>query len=316
MDKRNTMSKIPFFLVTGFLGSGKTTFLKHFLNRYADTCNIVVIQNEFAPGNIDGKFLAECGKKYSLVEINRGSVFCVCLLSDFKATLLDIISSGKPQMIILEATGLADPIAITHFIQSPELAGKIYLAHIWCVTDASNIIEMQHLYSRVNHQMRIADIIILNKIDTYDGDINQLKLQVQAITPFARIISSTFCELDFDALQPDPAIQPVAMQQKDNHADFESCGRPEEFGCAVVKTNRLLKRDRLIQFLKDKEREILRIKGVVQLETQQMVAVHSCFGDTKITPITGVSGPTEIIALGINLDSNKFRDDFRAVLEA
>jgi G3E family GTPase len=97
---------------------------------------------------------------------------------------------------------------------------------------------------------------------------------------------------------------------------LESCGRPEEIGFAVVKTNRLLKRSHLVKFLKEKEREILRIKGIVQLENRQMVAVQSCFGDTKITPITGVSGPTEIIALGRHLNQNKFRDDFRIACES
>jgi G3E family GTPase len=310
------MSKIPFFLVTGFLGSGKTTFVKHFLNRYADSYRIVVIQNEFAPGNIDGKLLAECGKNYYLVEINRGSVFCVCLLSDFKATLVDIISSRKPQMVILEATGLSDPISVAQFIQSHEIADKIYLANIWCIAETANIMAMQNLYSRVNHQLRIADTIVLNKTDKYPGDVDQLIVQMQSINPFAHIISCTYCNVDLGVLPSDSEMQPVALRQKEDHAQYEPCGRPEEIGFAVVKTNRLLNRHHLIQFLKQKEREIFRIKGIVQLENRQMVAVQSCFGDTQMTAITGVSGPTEIIALGTNLDPDKFRDDFRLACES
>jgi G3E family GTPase len=309
------MKKIPFFLVTGFLGSGKTTFLKHFLKSYADIYRIAVIQNEFAPGNIDGKFLAECGKKYTLVEINRGSVFCVCLLSDFKATLLDIITTRKPDIIILEATGLADPIAIGQFIQASDISDKMYLANIWCIADISKIIEMQNLYQRVNHQLRVADSIILNRTDQFKGDIKETQKQLRAINPFAQMHTTNYCEIDLSAIQHNPEKPPVALRQQNIHAQNESCGRPEEIGFSVIKTTRKIKQAHLMDFLDEKSKYIFRIKGIVQLDDQRMVAVQSTFGDTKISPITGISGPTEIIALGVNLDSDRFKEDFRRLLE-
>ncbi|MCK5370457.1 MAG: GTP-binding protein, partial [Cyclobacteriaceae bacterium] len=58
------MRQIPFFLVTGFLGSGKTTFLKRILKKYATEKKIAIIQNEFAPANIDGAELKREGKKF------------------------------------------------------------------------------------------------------------------------------------------------------------------------------------------------------------------------------------------------------------
>jgi G3E family GTPase len=310
------MKKIPFFLVTGFLGSGKTTFLKQFLTVYADRYRIVVIQNEFAPGNIDGKFLAQCGKKYTLFEINRGSVFCVCLLADFKETLLDIITSREPEIIILEATGLADPIAIGQFIEMPEIAAKIYLAHIWCIADTAHIITMQERYPRVNHQLRVADTILLNKSDTCHGVIDDIKQALRAINPYASIIAATHCKTELKVMDRVIKNLPVALQQKDSHAKLSSSGRPQEIGFAVIKSTRTINRYQLELFLKEKEQEVQRIKGVVRLDDQRTVAVQSCFGDTTITPITDISGPTELIALGFNLDNKKFRDDFRKTVES
>ena len=77
------MQKIPLHIISGFLGSGKTTLLKNILEKYSDTIKIGVVQNEFAPANIDGIALKKTGKNFNLLEIKNGSVFCVCLLSTF-----------------------------------------------------------------------------------------------------------------------------------------------------------------------------------------------------------------------------------------
>ena len=85
------MKKIPFYLVTGFLGSGKTTLIKQFIERYADSKKIAIIQNEYAEVNIDSRELKLTGKSFELLEMNNGSVFCVCLLGSFIHSLADFI---------------------------------------------------------------------------------------------------------------------------------------------------------------------------------------------------------------------------------
>lgn len=98
------MAKIPFYLVTGFLGSGKTTLLKRYLDKYSDEKKIAVIQNEFAEINVDSRELRKTGKSFELLEMNNGSVFCVCLLGDFVSSLSDFILQHHPDMIVLEAS--------------------------------------------------------------------------------------------------------------------------------------------------------------------------------------------------------------------
>ncbi len=112
MDQRNSLRSIPFILVTGFLGSGKTTLVTRLLNHFGNEKKIAVIQNEFANANIDGQELEKTGKAFKILEINKGSVFCVCLLSSFIQSLVELVESCQPDIIVLEATGLADPISI------------------------------------------------------------------------------------------------------------------------------------------------------------------------------------------------------------
>ena len=110
------MSKIPFHIISGFLGSGKTTFLKRILEQYSGEKKIGIIQNEFAPANIDGVELRKSGKDFNLLEINNGSVFCVCLLGDFVSSLEKFVDEYHPDDIIIEASGLSDTTSISEII--------------------------------------------------------------------------------------------------------------------------------------------------------------------------------------------------------
>ena len=109
---------IPFYLINGFLGSGKTTLLKRILNEYADDKKIGVIQNEFAAINVDSAELQREQKTFAILEVNRGSVFCVCLLSDFITSLRHFIDDHHPEALFLEASGLSDPISIIELLSA------------------------------------------------------------------------------------------------------------------------------------------------------------------------------------------------------
>ena len=93
---------IPLHLVTGFFGSGKTSFLKHYLRKFGSQRKIAVVQNEFSPSNIDGKEL-KLTESYEILEINNGSVFCVCLLGSFIDSLGAFIDDIQPDEIEVKA---------------------------------------------------------------------------------------------------------------------------------------------------------------------------------------------------------------------
>jgi G3E family GTPase len=130
------MQKIPLHIISGFLGSGKTTLLKNIIDKYADSVKIGIIQNEFAPANIDGVTLNQTGKNFNLLEIKNGSVFCVCLLGTFTRSLEQFIDEYQPEAIIVEASGLSDTTSMVEVMSSGNLADKIYLAANWCIVDA------------------------------------------------------------------------------------------------------------------------------------------------------------------------------------
>ena len=85
------MPAIPMQLVTGFLGSGKTTFLKNYLDEFSGSRKIGIIQNEFSEVNIDTLEIQQNKPGFEILEVNNGSVFCVCLLGSFVDSLAAFI---------------------------------------------------------------------------------------------------------------------------------------------------------------------------------------------------------------------------------
>jgi G3E family GTPase len=192
------LTKIPFHIISGFLGSGKTTFLKRIIDRYSEEYKIGIIQNEFAPANIDGAELKKTDKDFQLLEINNGSVFCVCLLGDFICSLEKFVDEYNPEILIIEASGLADTTSIAEVISAGSLAEKIYLASNWCVVDAQNFAKVGLMKQRVFHQLRMADVVVINKTDLVKTGTEQIRAEIKKANPFAEIRETTFCDFDLE----------------------------------------------------------------------------------------------------------------------
>ncbi|MBT4267606.1 MAG: GTP-binding protein [Deltaproteobacteria bacterium] len=309
------MKSIPFYLVTGFLGSGKTTLLKRFLDRYADRKRIAIIQNEFADGNIDGKELMQTGKSFEILEINQGSVFCVCLLSDFKSSLTELMDACQPDLIILEATGLADPIAIGQLLQAKELRDRLYLAHVWCIADTTSFLQMEANVTRIAHQIRVADTVILNKCDLVESEtIETVAKRISVLNPHGKIEVASYCNLPSGTSLEETGQQTVAEENLVELLELCAEGRPD-ISSAIIRTTANICMTNLKQFIMEFEGKTYRMKGFVKLSDNRSVSIQSCFGSTSIKPVPSFSGPTELIAMGPGIDAVNFKQRYDHLLD-
>ncbi len=299
-------SAIPFHIVSGFLGSGKTTFMKEILSQLPEDQKTGIIQNEFAPVNVDGAELNSSGKNFRLLEINNGSVFCVCLLGDFVTSLNEFIDCHSPDLIILEASGLSDTTSIAEILSHPLLLGKIYLAANWCVVDAVHFRKHLRMQQRINHQVRMADVVLINKTDLADGEIPELTAAIKAINPFAEIYPTTWCQIPFHP-EKLPGLRFMPMQSS-------SLSRPD-IHSMVLKTTRTIKEEKLKHFLGIWSPLAYRIKGYVRLDEDITVSVQCVSGQVEIRPVTWWPGPTELIALTDQFTLREWNRSFGEILK-
>ena len=303
---------IPFYLINGFLGSGKTTLLKRILAEHADDKKVGVIQNEFAAVNIDAAELRREGKNFHILEVNRGSVFCVCLLSDFTTSLSNFIEEHQPDVLILEASGLSDPIAILQLLSASQLRDKIYLSSIWTIVDASTFLQMEKS-TAVTHQVRIADRILINKTDLCEGELlTTVKGRISQLNPLAEISISSFCDIPIDFFAR--KNEPLVLQNADEFSKMEPHTRPP-IGTAVIKSTKKISRDALQLFLKEQPSKAWRLKGHVQLNDGNAVMVQSVQGNTEMVSLENYVGPTELVAIGPDVDAKEFSKRFREYCE-
>lgn len=283
------MSSIPLQLITGFLGSGKTTFLKNYLDEFSGSRKIGIIQNEFSAVNVDSVELHQDKSGFELLEINNGSVFCVCLLGSFVDSLAAFIDQIQPDELILEASGMSDPLSIGQILQSPKLKQKVYLDRVWCLVDAVNFEKITGLQIRVNHQIRIADTVIVNKTDLVDCKQDKLLHLIKNLNPFADILLTSFAKISFESKKPVMKFLPPGEKAENGRPGLES---------QVIKSNRLITPEKLAGFLKEIQEGRIRCKGYINLHSNLKIFLQGSFGQTTIQEVNYFASPTEFVVIG------------------
>jgi G3E family GTPase len=155
---------IDLYLITGFLGSGKTTLLNRLIHAFAPPTKLMVLMNEFGEMGIDGQ-LIQGPEGLELLEISRGSVFCACVKRDFIQALATIAREIRPQVLIIEATGTANPTDIRKDLDLPLFKGRFHLREQICLLDAENFLAAYDAFSAVEKQIAAATRFLLNKTD-------------------------------------------------------------------------------------------------------------------------------------------------------
>ena len=186
--------KTPITIITGYLGSGKTTLLRNILK--TSDQKLAVIMNEFGEINIDGKIIK--GKNVNMVELQGGCV-CCSLTGEFEQAVKEIIEKTKPDAIVVETTGVAEPDAVVVDIQDnlPELR----LDAVITVADADAIVKFPAIGHTGKMQLEIADIILLNKIDLVDEkQLKEVENKLKSINNQAIIFKTKKSEISNECL--------------------------------------------------------------------------------------------------------------------
>lgn len=182
------LSKIKVFIVTGFLGAGKTTFLNKLLPVFSKEKN-VIIENEFGKINIDASLIN--GTFDIIFELTNGCI-CCSINNQLLETLLQINSlADRPTNLFIETTGIADVGDIASTFKNAQVAELFNLHKVICVVDAENFNYYADKNIEIHKQIVSADCILLTKTtDINCNNIINIAQTVKSINPFAQIAKS------------------------------------------------------------------------------------------------------------------------------
>ena len=202
-------SGMPVTIITGFLGSGKTTLLNQILQN-KDNLKIAVLVNEFGDINIDEQLLISV--ESDMVELDNGCICCTINDSLVDAVYRVLERESKVDYLVIETTGLADPLPIILTFLSTELKFLTRLDAVITVVDAAAF-DAKHFDSEAAlSQIRYGDMVILNKIDLASEEkISELEAFVSDIKPGFRIFPSEYGKV------PLPLILDLGLTQTDNY---------------------------------------------------------------------------------------------------
>lgn len=196
---------IPLVFITGFLGSGKTTFLRHVVRSHRGR-RLVYLVNEFAPADVDGP-LIECPPD-DLISVVGGSIFCRCLVTDFIRHLRAVAErAANPDTpvdgVVIEASGIADPGVVPRMLEETRLDGPYRLARVVSIVDPGTFATLVQTLPNLSAQIVASDVALLNKTDLYPLDkVAETERALRDLNASLEIMRTSFCAADIDLLAP------------------------------------------------------------------------------------------------------------------
>lgn len=271
----STDGRIPVLLVGGFLGSGKTSLLRHMLAGAVDTA---VIVNEFGAVGLDHQLLRACEER---VELLGGGCACCTRRADLVRALRDLLDAhdrgtARLSRVVIETSGLADPAPIVFTITNdPMLRHHFKLERLVVTVDAVNWSEQLSTHPEARKQVLVADELVITKLDLVEHEMEAgaaMAGALHALNPAATLRTALHGVLG-DGPPEAPSAPPVTQVAGETglaHTDDVSSlslqpdGPVDWLGFAIW----------LSMLLHARGQDVLRVKGLLELDEGSLVSVN------------------------------------------
>jgi G3E family GTPase len=286
--------RIPVHILTGFLGSGKTTFLNELLKGPGFERTAVII-NEFGETGLDHLFLE--GREEGIFELSNGCLCCT-IRSELAATLVSL-PQDRIDRVLVETTGLADPVPILQaIIGTYAVSSRFFVAGMLTMVDSLNIVDQLAAHREARLQVALADLLIMTKFDMLDaaGRAEQLSLvmrELRAVNPVAQALMR-------DQVLPTAALLDLASGQSskirlaaeeetghghdhEHHHDHDVSRHGDRIRAAVLTLAKPMRRQAVEMFCElmttAHAPSLLRLKGLVSVEgSKGPLVLHAVHG--------------------------------------
>lgn len=224
------MTKID--IISGFLGAGKTTFIKKLLQEAIAGEQVVLIENEFGEIGIDGGFLKDAG--IEIREMNSGCI-CCSLVGDFGKSLEEVLTTYRPERVIIEPSGVGKLSDVMKAVRDVAKNLDVKLNSAVTIVDAAKCkMYMKNFGEFFNNQIENAGTIVLSRTDIADAKKVQMDVElIREHNKDASIVTTPIDQLDGEQLlelieKPDTMMEELLAQVKEAHVHQhhhdEHCG--------------------------------------------------------------------------------------------
>jgi cobalamin biosynthesis protein CobW len=291
------MSKIPVTVITGFLGAGKTTLVRHLLG-HAKGKRIALIINEFGELGVDKQVLAGCGdetcREEDMIELANGCICCT-VAEDFIPTMQQLLGRAeRPDHIVIETSGLALPQPLIRAFNWPEIKSEVTIDGVVTVVDAAALSEgrfaanesavdaqrksdamLDHetpLGELFEDQLVAADLVIVNKTDLVDETaLAAIEAELRAeLRPGTGLIRASNGHVDIAALLGLGLATEDNLAGRESHHELEHGGEGHEhddFDSFALRLPATASRESLLATIEAtiRSHDVLRLKGFAAL---------------------------------------------------
>ncbi len=179
------------YLITGFLGSGKTTLLNRIIDFFPKEKKLTILMNEFGEIGIDGTLVQ--GDNIDMLEISKGSIFCVCVKTDFIKGLYELSTKVQPDVLLIESTGVANPSDLKRDLKLPIFSNRFHFVEQFCMVDAAHFLDAYEAYTSLEKQIASSTVFIINKIDqALPEKIEEIKGVIRNFHPEPSFYETTY----------------------------------------------------------------------------------------------------------------------------
>lgn len=306
--------KIPVTLIGGFLGAGKTTLVNRLISSGGRRYGVVV--NEFGEMGVDAALIEEL-RDGGVAELSGGCLCCVGR-EDLSGVLYGLVCREEPpEYILIELSGLADPVPVAQQLLTSEFRGLLELDSIVAVADARNLEQTMRDAPEGRAQLAYANVVVLNKADRVtDEALVGAERIINTLNPLARVSRTSHAVVETEDVTGLRAMSP----------DWNPHGHRLEhspgISAVALRAERPLRLDRWIRFhqnlIMGRSANVLRAKGILQFEELDypmvLQAVREIYSFDTYDGDHG--GGSELIIIGKNLDENEYREAFERIAAA
>jgi G3E family GTPase len=241
--------RVPLSLIAGFLGSGKTTLCRHVLATVDK--RIAFLINEFGEIAIDSKVIQ--GANVLMTELAGGCV-CCSLIGEFEAAIAEILVRVRPDIIVVETTGVAEPDGLA--LDVHENLPAVRLDGVITICDAESMQRFPQLGHTTRLQIEAADLILLNKVDLVSEEAaTETQRALTQLNDRAPVVRCVHCRVDRDLL--------FGIGQEKSRAATTRRHQPE-FESFSYTSPAILDRERFARFADQLPQTVYRAKGFVR----------------------------------------------------